>query len=222
MAGDGPTDQRGVLLHVHHKSTVPSIQARLLSNALEVAVRATLIGAQRVAGTRADGHAGAGVLLLVCVSAGVLQAFDQQAAAHLGLDRRGCNHTAFKRGVAAAVDAHGVAGVDARVGVGEVVPRLLAASRTGAGSDPHTAGAVADAEAARAGLVAARQRSGILRSKQFNIAVCRQAGVTSCAHLAAANDDAAVFARSAGADAHRAAAHHRAAARAVVGLEAVA
>ncbi len=74
--------------------------------------------AERTARAGTDGHAGARAALLAGVGADVLQAFDLEVAAHLGLDGVGLDECALQRGVVGALNPHRVASGDVGVGVG--------------------------------------------------------------------------------------------------------
>nr|WP_310307285.1 hypothetical protein [Hydrogenophaga laconesensis] len=133
---------------------------------------------ERAARTGTEEAAGAHAALLAGVGAGVLQALDLEVAAHIGLDGVGLHQGALQGGVTAAADADPVAGRDVRVGVHEVVAGFVAACRTGTGADAdaETPDAIADAHAARAGLVAAGEAGGVLGGLQFDVALGTQVG----------------------------------------------
>ena len=146
--------------------------------------------------------------LLACVHAGVLQAFNTQVTANVGLNRLASDDGAFERRVAPALQAQRVARLDARDAVSDVLPVALAPGRAGRDRYAHAARACAHAHRAGAAFVAAFLAGFVARRQQRDAVVCNQISIAPGADARALHGQVAVLPGAGRADAHVAARSH--------------
>lgn len=119
-----------------------------------------------------DGGACAEVFLFACVGAGVLQAFDVELAANVGVDGVAFGSCADEVGVAAGFEIEGLSGVDMGVGPGGVGAVGVATALGGVGGNAETgAGADDHANACAAAAAVADLVSGVVVGQEIDLVV---------------------------------------------------
>ncbi|CAI1045983.1 Uncharacterised protein [Serratia proteamaculans] len=152
------------------------------------------------AGHGAEGKAatGAGVLLFGIVTIAVLLAFQQQIAAHVGLDRFAGDLRADQVGVTPAGDVDLITGVHRGFGMAGAIALLVAFAFVDAGGDaqPDATGTDTDTHAQRAALafVLAVQILGVGGRKQIHVTVGIQSDIFTRLQLAALHGDVTILA----------------------------
>lgn len=200
-ARDGPALEICATPHVDLEAPIASADSGLFTHGGQVAVDPGLARADAGARCGAEGHRTPNLLALLVEDAGVLQAFNRQAAADVCLHAGRGHHGAAQRCITPGVDAHLLACFDAGVAVHGLLARAVALAGAGGHRDACFC-AQADADAGAAVLAAAALLGGVLGSEQLHVALGAQGGHLPGLHPTALDEDVRALARANSAQAH--------------------